>query len=64
LAASIRAGVTASAAGASASTRVANAELASNPPAAFSAALREIPVFFISSLIHFISRTGPVYWPD
>src|SRR5579872_3309773 len=45
------AGVTASAGGASAITRVANAAPAARPPATLSAVLREILVFFISSLI-------------
>src|SRR5262249_47260848 len=63
LAASIRAGVTASAGGASAITRVASAEPASHPPATFSACLREIPVFFISSLIWSMGRIERLGWP-
>src|ERR1700728_3706017 len=62
LAASISAGVTASAAGASARTRVENAAPASKPPVTLSASRREILVFFIASLIHFIGRAEPA-WP-
>src|SRR6516162_459102 len=56
LAASIRAGVTGSGGGASASTRVESAAPASKPPVALSASRREIFLFFIEPLCRPVAR--------